>query len=202
MRFAFFSLLAVASGVACGRGAAAPGVKAEEQEAPRDPVPMGFRDPRQAQLDASVVDASAPEDASAEAEVAVTGPWSGAASCAKLELPRAFGCCAPAPDVSLCIVEHGANHVPGIYAARVLTVKDVPSQRVLASMTVELRKHGSMKMPDGTVGRLDLAVRPWGFELSSRYDCEPKTNPATKRMCGSKGKYVWRDGAFAVAPAE
>lgn len=199
MRFgpAFFSLLTLASGIACGHRAVAPAPNAEDQEAPRDPVPMGFRHRSEAQPDASVVDASAPTDASAEAEAAAMGPWSGAASCAKLERPRAFGCCTPAPDVSLCIVEHGANHALGIYAARVLTVKDAPSQRVLTSVTVELRKHGNMKVPDGTVGRLTLAVQPWGFELSSLYDCDPKANPATKRMCEARGKYVWRDAAEA-----
>lgn len=202
MRFGppFFSLLALASAVACGHAPKAPPGEAEEQEAPRDPVPMGFRDPAEMQIDASVADASAPADASAEAEAAVTGPWSGAASCAKLERPRAFGCCKPAPDVSLCIVEQGANHVPRLYAARVLTVKDAPSQRVIASIVVELRQHGSMKMPDATVGSLELAVKPWGFELSSRYDCDPKTNPATKRMCEARGKHVWKDGAANLAP--
>jgi hypothetical protein len=195
------SLLALALVIACGRAAKAPPRELEE-EATRDPVPMGFRDPREALVDASTVDASAPTDAAAEAEIAVTGPWSGAASCAKLERPRAFGCCNPSPDVSLCIVEHGANHVPGLYVARVLTVKDAPSQRVLASITVELRKHGSMKMPDGTVGSLELAVRPWGFELSSRYDCDPKTTPATKRMCEARGKHVWKDGSLSFAPAQ
>ncbi|NOU26347.1 MAG: hypothetical protein HOO96_00450 [Polyangiaceae bacterium] len=158
---------------------------------------MGFRDPSEARVDASTVDASAPADASAEAEGAVIGPWSASASCARLERSRAVGCCNPAPDVSLCIVERGANHVPGIYVARVLTVKEVASQRVHASLTVELRKHGSMALPDGTVGSLTLAVKAWGFELSSRYDCDPKTNPATKRMCEARGKHVWRVG---VAP--
>lgn len=189
--------LGLAVTVACGHEAVPRATGPDEREEHPDPVPMGFRDPRQTQLDASVTDASAPADASAEAEAAVTGPWSGAASCATLERPRAFGCCTPAPDVSLCIVEHGANHALGIYAARVLTVKDAPSQRVLTSVTVELRKHGNMKVPDGTVGRLTLAVQPWGFELSSLYDCDPKANPATKRMCEARGKYVWRDAAEA-----
>ena len=197
-----FSLLALAMTIACAHAAKAPPMEVEEQEAPRDPVPMGFRHPSEALVDASTLDASAPVDASAEAEAAVSGPWSGATGCAKLERPRAFGCCTPAPDVSLCIVEHDANHVPGLYVARVLTVKDAPSQRVLASITVELRKHGSMAFPDATVGSLELAVKPWGFELSSRYDCDPKTNPATKRMCEARGRHVWKDGALTFAPAQ
>jgi hypothetical protein len=166
----------------------------KESDLPRDPVPMGFSDPPH---DASV-DASGPD--TALVDVSVSGPWVTASTCASLERGRAVGCCQPSPTVSLCIVEHSSNHVPGIYAARVVEVRDVASNHMVANFTIELLKHVTMEMPDASLALLHLSVQPWGFELSSPGRCGKYDAPEGARVCANLGKYVWQDGKLAHEP--
>lgn len=117
--------------------------------------------------------------------------WRNAASCAALQRSKALGCCNPSPELLLCIVYSGANHVMGPYPARVLLATATDTQRVVANIPIEVREHGSATATDPTVGVVGLSVQAWGFELSAQQGCGDTAIGGTKRMCGGLGKHVW-----------
>lgn len=164
-------------------GEAAPGTRTA-------PPPVATGEP--AVVDAAPSPAtSSTVDAGPKVADAGARAWRNTASCAALQRSKALGCCNPSPELLLCIVYSGANHVMGPYPARVLLATATDTQRVVANIPIEVREHGSATATDPTVGVLGLSVQPWGFELSAQQGCGEPAIGGTKRMCGSLGKHVW-----------
>jgi hypothetical protein len=171
-------------------GDPAPGARAPRPAATVD-VPPPMADAGTASAAAHAVDAGAKvPDAGAHA-------WRNTASCAALQRSKALGCCNPSPEMLLCIVYSGANHVMGPYPARILLATATDTQRVVANIPIEVRDHASANATDATVGVLELSVQPWGFELAAQQGCGDDAKSGTKRMCGGLGKHVW-DGSKLV----
>ncbi len=105
-------------------------------------------------------------------------------------------CCAPSPDVRVCVEELSAHHVLGTYDSRVLVVTST-SGNVTTTFrrSVEMRRHGSMKVPDLVLARLEVVVTAEGITLTASYGCR---DAAARRsaVCEAEGRYGRRGGAF------